>query len=308
MNNLPSRNLETITAEIKMLEQSMKKSMVEHAWEIGKRLVEVKEDLGYGDFGGWIEQNFEFSWQYATQFMRFYKQTPDLKPALNLPSWAHVVEILYLPESVDRQEFIGKSHTIPSTGEVKTIDEMTRTELREVKKALKATVQAKNEAETQHADTIDKSNRRIKELELKLEEAKKDVRVKEVVKEVVSPELTEKVSTLEQQLQQERDKRKKLQAELEERDDEITALTRSQLLEKDRYKIDDLLSEMNSQIGRYVKKVEMEINKLQGDRKVSESVMASVKTLRSSADQLEKLLDLKNEKGGYVDAEYSVVT
>jgi hypothetical protein len=131
--------LHIITAEIRFLENSMAKSMTEHAWEIGRRLVRAKESVGHGNFGSWIEENFEFSWQYATQFMRYYNNNPNFNPRLNLPTWKHVNEVLSLPESINRQDFIEQPHTIPSTGEQKTVDEMTVRELREVKKALQVT-------------------------------------------------------------------------------------------------------------------------------------------------------------------------
>lgn len=214
--------------------------------------------------------------------------------------------LLSMMDEEHRERVINEG--IPTEQGIKSIDEATQQELNEYRRRLKQMEQEKLMAEKRLSETIDQSNQRIRELEGQLEQAKAEVRVKEVVKEVIPPELIEKVNSLEQQLKQEREKRRELQTQLEEKEEDLIALTRSQLLEKDRYKIHDLLSEMNSQVGKFIKKVEMEINKLKGDREVTESVLASVKTLRSSADQLEKLIEVKEEKGGIVDAEYTVIT
>lgn len=122
-----SNDLTQITTEIKTYENMAGQAI----FEIGRRLNWVKEhDLAHGQFGDWLKE-VGISHRVANRFMKIANELSNWKPASNLGA-----ETLYLiatlpPEERDKEQQL-------SDGEVKKPEDMTKRELQELKKELKA--------------------------------------------------------------------------------------------------------------------------------------------------------------------------
>lgn len=128
MNELQlSNDLTTIETEIKSYQNIAGQSI----FEIGRRLKHVKEnDLAHGEFGKWLEK-MNMNQRIAQQMMKI-----SSNPELNANMYTHLgTRALYEIATLPEKERI-KEH-ITSKGEIKTPDEMTVRELRELKKQLK---------------------------------------------------------------------------------------------------------------------------------------------------------------------------
>ncbi|TKA07940.1 DUF3102 domain-containing protein [Bacillus thuringiensis] len=127
-----SNDINVITAEI----NAYQRVAGEAIFEIGYRLKEVRDNPkkygfeGYLDWERWCVEEVGMSRGNANKFIQIYDELGSTS-SRNL-GFEALYQIATLPS-----EQRDKTHTIPSTGETKTVDEMTVRELREVKKALK---------------------------------------------------------------------------------------------------------------------------------------------------------------------------
>ncbi|MGN4578452.1 DUF3102 domain-containing protein [Bacillus cereus group sp. MYBK74-1] len=128
-----SNDINVITAEIKSYQQIAGQSI----FEIGKRLKHVKEnDLIHGEWMNWLK-TIGMKPRNAQQLIQVTMEFEGNTKAISHLGFTKLLQLTQLPENVDKQQFIESTHTVPTTGEKKRVEEMTTRELEAVKKSLK---------------------------------------------------------------------------------------------------------------------------------------------------------------------------
>lgn len=77
---LQTFNLAEKTAKVKLLTAQTAENII----EIGKTLIEVKENLPYGKFEKWLETDINYSKRTAYNFIKVAKEFPDVQPVAQL--------------------------------------------------------------------------------------------------------------------------------------------------------------------------------------------------------------------------------
>ena len=159
------RNLDVIVAEIRALTGSMLNAVI----EIGRRMVEAKEMLPYGEFGEWVKVNTGYSHTTAANFMKLFNEYGNkqmdmfgnqVDSYIGRLNYSKALELLALPEP-EREEF----------AEAVSADGLTVKELKEEIKKWKEKAE-KADAYSEKAEEYgEEAERRAEEAEQRAEEA-----------------------------------------------------------------------------------------------------------------------------------------
>ena len=169
MNEL-TRTPETVGAEIRGLTAQAKQLTLWFGIEIGRRLCEVKEMIGHGEWLPYLKAQTEFSQSTASRFMTLYREygaqqqtlfgAESNYPTLNNLSISNALRLLALPEN-ERESF----------AEEHDVEHMSARELDELIQAKKAAEDERDLSEQKLAEQMGAAERLKKDAETAAQEA-----------------------------------------------------------------------------------------------------------------------------------------
>jgi hypothetical protein len=123
-NEAPSqRSIDQITLEINFYKAQTAQNII----EIGKRLIEAKQQLQHGEWIPWLREKVDFTERSAQRFMKIAQEFSNTTPVSYLP-YTKLLELLQVPDA-ERDIFLQETHLID--GQEKTVSEMSKRELQQ---------------------------------------------------------------------------------------------------------------------------------------------------------------------------------
>lgn len=191
MKELTEFNIEKTTAEILILKDQTAQNII----EIGKRLIEVKENLEHGEFKSWLKKKVKFTERSAQRFMQIGREFSNATSLSHLGSTK--LFLLAGLDEEDRKELIQENNVEDMT--TRELEQVVR-EKKEITKQLKIEQEYSNELQ----ESIKEKERQIRTLQNEIEKIQipeKEIIEKEVIKEVVPENLILEKQALEKELE-----------------------------------------------------------------------------------------------------------
>ena len=236
------RTLPVIISEIKIIEQTVAKTAMEGAIQIGERLQEAKEQVGHGNFEQWCEENLNYSSRTARNFMRIASEyggenglISNRKMSSDL-SISNALSLLKVPEE-DREKFI-EEHPVEDMKNKDLEDEIRK--LKEEKAALEEEVENVAKDRSEVNEQLAEAEKEVEVLKAKLstQPAEPQTDRKELAR------LQEKLRKAEESLKKEKEKLKKEQEDRRTVIDKELQAQRDEMAAKTQKSIDSLQAEI----------------------------------------------------------------
>lgn len=235
------RTLPVIISEIKIIEQTVAKTAMEGAIQIGERLQEAKEQVGHGNFEQWCEENLNYSSRTARNFMRIASEyggenglISNRKMSSDL-SISNALSLLKVPEE-DREKFI-EEHPVEDMKNKDLEDEIKR--LKEEKESRERTVNVLNKSLQDEAEKLSKAYHEIEDLQRQLDETPE-----EAVDPAELEKMKKKLEKAEASLAKEKEKLKQEQESRQAAIDKELQAQRDEMAAKTQKSIDSLQAEI----------------------------------------------------------------
>lgn len=191
MEELTEFNIEKTTAEILILKDQTAQNII----EIGKRLIEVKENLQHGEYLNWLKESVDFTERTAQRFVKVATAFSNTTPVSHLGT-RKLFALAGLDEE-DRREVMQENN----------VEDMTTMELEQVvkeKKEIKQQLEEEQEYSEELQQAIKEKENQIRALQNEIENIQipeKEIIEKEIVKEVVPENLILEKQALEKELE-----------------------------------------------------------------------------------------------------------
>lgn len=276
MNELQlSNDLTILETEIKSYQNIAGQSI----FEIGRRLKHVKEnDLAHGEWIKWLE-TINMNRSQATKFIKVSDEFSNGSLTNHLG-----VNVLYEIATLPEEERT-KEHTT-AKGQIKTPNEMTEKELRELKKQLKQ----RDEQNAQLQSQVEQAQRSESIARKQLEdEQNRDPAIKREVKEVIPPHVKAQLSDRQQMIDAKDKEIKQLQEQLSKAEEQKQKFEKQDYLEED-----EQIASINFQVESTVLEIKDNINRFLNENastafREAAIARASKKTKNQIYDGVEEL-------------------